>query len=80
MANITLVSYHNGSVPLEMTGDTPAGIASSLNISISDVEISVDGKSVEGNHQLRDNDLVGMQKSKVKSGLKWLLRRLRVNK
>jgi sulfur carrier protein ThiS len=68
MPNITLVSYHNGSVPLEMAGDTPAGIAESLNISINEVEISVDGKSVPANHKLRDDDLVGMQKAKVKSG------------
>jgi|TARA_Y100000296_G_C5130490_1_gene235266 sulfur carrier protein ThiS len=68
MANITLVSYHNGSVPLELTGDTPAGIAESLNISVDGVEISVDGKPVQANHKLRDDDLVGMQKAKVKSG------------
>ena len=68
MANVTLVSYHNGGVPQDVSGDTPAGIAQDLSLSLDGVQIHVDSDEATATTDLRDGDLVSFQKDKVKSG------------
>ena len=69
MANVTVVSYHNGGVPQEISGPSPAGIAQDMGLSLDGVTIHVDSNAAEANQELRDGDLVSFQKDKVKSGV-----------
>ena len=41
MAKVTVISYHNGSMPREMEGSTPAELATELDISLQGVSINV---------------------------------------
>ena len=52
MANVTLVSYHNGGVPQDVSGDTPAGLAQDMNLSLDGVQIHVDSDEATATTEL----------------------------
>jgi hypothetical protein len=68
MAKVTVISYHNGSMPREMEGSTPAELATELDISLQGVSIHVDDDEVNASKTLADGNCVSFQKSKVTSG------------
>ena len=68
MAEVSVISFTNGGVPQDVTGNTPAAIAQSLGIGLENVAIHVDESPASANHSLRDGDLVSFQKEKVASG------------
>lgn len=66
---IVLVSSHNGSVPIDgIEAATVAEVAGQLNITLSDVVITVNSDTAFPQTKLHDNDLVALQKAKTKSG------------
>ena len=68
MAQVTVVSYHNGGMPREMQGSTPAELATQLDLSLNGVQIHVDSSEVPASHALANGNFVSFQKSKVASG------------
>ena len=68
MANVTVVSYHNGGMPRDMEGNTPAELARVMDISLSGVKVYVDDDEVKTSKHLADGDIVSFQRSKVSSG------------
>mgnify|MGYP003628740615 FL=1 len=68
MAQVTVVSYHNGGMPREMEGNTPAELATQLDLSLQGVQIHVESSEANATHTLADGNLVSFQKSKVASG------------
>ena len=68
MAKVTVVSYHNGGMPRDMEGNTPAVLAQELDLSLQGVQIHVDSSEATASHVLADGNFVSFQKSKVASG------------
>jgi len=68
MANVTVVSYHNGGMPRDMEASTPSELAQQLDISLQGVSIHVERSEAKANQQLTDGQFVSFQKSKVASG------------
>ena len=68
MANVTVVSFHNGGMPREMEGSTPADLATQLDLSLQGVQIHVESSEANATHTLADGNFVSLQKSKVASG------------
>jgi len=68
MAEVTVISHHNGSMPNKMTGATPAELAQEMGLSLDGVVITVGEVEAVASKSLADGDFVAFQKAKVASG------------
>ena len=68
MADVRVVSHHNGGRVMSMSGDTPLSLAEQMDLSTSQTEITVNEQVAQGNQPLHDGDTVAFQKQKMTSG------------
>lgn len=70
MANVQVISFHNGGQVLDVEGvETVADVAQKLELSMENVVISVNDASATAGTQLTAGAVVQFQKQSVKSGL-----------
>lgn len=68
---ITVISYHNGNVPMTVSCDDckiVADVAKCYAIALKDVKVFVNDQAATPQTTLRDGDYVTLSKGSVKSG------------